>query len=105
MDDRAHLVPRHRLRRCAYLRGLGVKGEDLMSNPYQPFFDQMDECVAALEDNGSKCEKEAASLLRRAGFVLANLLNVNAQVLPSLILPVEGEVASVEADSDPPSTT
>ena len=72
----------------------------MASNPYQPFFSQVDECVSALEDNGSKCEKEAASLLRRASFVLANLLNTNAQVLPALIL--EDDV--VEGDTEPPET-
>lgn len=80
-----------------------------MSNPYQPWFDKLDQTVAALEDDpaGAGPEvKDAAVLLRQAGFVLANLLNVNAQVLPTLILPVEAEsVAEVEDETPSDSAT
>jgi hypothetical protein len=80
-----------------------------MSNPYQPFFDKLDRTIDALEglELASASDKDsvtdAIDLLRRSGFVLANLLNINAQVLPSLILPIEGEAE--EADSPPTAAT
>jgi hypothetical protein len=73
-----------------------------MANPYQPLFDKLDKTIDALEglELASASDKDsvtdALDLLRRSGFVLANLLNINAQVLPSLILPAEGEVSEAE---------
>lgn len=72
-----------------------------MSNPYQPFFDKLDETVAELvgKHEPSLLEENAADLLRRAGFVLANLLAVNAQVLPTLVLETSSETAETQEPS------
>lgn len=80
-----------------------------MENPYASYFEKLDETLAVLDgfkDDGSIIEgtcRDAANLLRRAGFVLANLLSVNALVLPTLVLAPEDEPQS--ADSSPSDTT
>lgn len=76
----------------------------MSNNPYQPFFDQLDKTVDKMDeamrarlvdaDEWIIIGTGATDLLKRAGFVLANMLNVQAQVYPTLFLEpeaVEGE--------------
>lgn len=73
-----------------------------MSNPYAEYFARLDVLVPQLESHELSEEgmTELADLCRRAAYVLAVQLNANAQVLPTLILPVEAEsVAEVEDET------
>ena len=78
-----------------------------MSNPYQVFFDKLDATVAAFEGSMGFPEnpvaKDAVELLRRAGFVLGNLLNAQAALYPHLILDPGPDVVEGEAESAPDS--
>lgn len=72
-----------------------------MTNPYQGFFDKLDAVIPELEKQPEQYAQDAVDLLQRAGFVLGNLLNTQAQVYPMLFLPTEAP----EPDTDDTSGT
>ena len=78
-----------------------------MSNPYQPFFDKLDRVVVRLSDKDSILDSvdfdDAADLLKRAGYVLANMLNVQASVYPAIIL--QDELVTVAGTTEDTSET
>ena len=81
-----------------------------MTNVYQSFFDKLDATVAALDSaeladiDGPdhfavlpSVRDDAVDLLRRAGYVLANLLNAQASIYPAIMLDPEPETVPGEA--------
>ena len=76
----------------------------MSSNPYQAFFDKLDKTVEYLTHESADSDlQDAVDLLRRAGFVLGNLLNAQAALYPHLILDPEPDVVEGEAESAPDS--
>lgn len=66
----------------------------MSANPYQAWFDKLDATVAGLADSPADHATEAVALLRQAAFVVANYVNMSAQVLPVLL--VESGAISAE---------
>lgn len=85
-----------------------MRGGQVNGNVYQPLFDKLDKTVVALDDielahaSDKDTVSDASDLLKRLGFVVANMLNTQVHLYSQLIIEPDTPTEPAEdTDGDP----